>query len=129
MGSIVAVGLKSSLLLAQGGGPAAGGGMDSFFTSMAIPLGVTLLLMYLLLMRPEQKKRKEMERLLAGIKKNDHVVTVGGIMGTVVLADPGSRSVTLRVDENTGTKIKVLRSHISQVGALDDGNMETKPGE
>jgi crotonobetainyl-CoA:carnitine CoA-transferase CaiB-like acyl-CoA transferase len=56
--------LKSSLLFAQGGGPAAGGGMDSLFSSMAIPLAITMVLMYLLLMRPEQKKRKEMERVL-----------------------------------------------------------------
>ena len=130
MGSIVVVlGLRSSLLLAQAGGPAAGGGMDSLFSSMAIPLAVTLVLMYLLLMRPEQKKRKEMERLLAGIKKNDHIVTIGGIFGTVVLANPGSRTVTIRVDDGTGTKLKVLRSAISQVGAVDEGEPETKLGE
>jgi preprotein translocase subunit YajC len=128
LGSIVAVAYQSSLLLAQGGG-AAGGGMDSFFTSLAIPLGVTLLLMYLLLMRPEQKKRKEMEKQLSAIKKNDHVITIGGIYGTVVNAAPGSRMVTLRVDDGTGTKIKVLRSAISQVGAVDEGDMESKPGE
>jgi preprotein translocase subunit YajC len=125
--SIIAVGFKSSLLLAQGG--AAGGGMDSFLTSMAIPLGVTLLLMYLLLMRPEQKKRKEMEKQLAAVKKNDHVVTIGGLYGTVVNAIAGSRFVTIRVDDSTGTKIKVLRSAISQVGAVDEGDMEAKPGE
>ena len=129
MGSIIAVGWKSSLLLAQGGGAAAGGGLDSFFTSMAIPLGVTLLLMYLLLMRPEQKKRKEMEKQLSAIKKNDHIVTIGGIYGTVVNASPGSRMVTIRVDDSTGTKIKILRSAISQVGAVDEGDMEAKPGE
>ena len=129
LGSIIAAGWNSSLLLAQGGGAAGGGGMDQFFTSMAIPLGVTLLLMYLLLMRPEQKKRKEMEKQLAAIKKNDHVITIGGIFGTVVNASPGSRMVTLRVDDSTGTKIKVLRSHISTVGAVDEGDMEAKPGE
>ena len=118
-----------ALVLAQGGGAAAGGGTDAFFSSMAIPLGITLVLMYLLLMRPEQKKRKDMERLLAGIKKNDHVVTIGGIFGTVVLANPGSKSVTIRVDDGTGTKLKVLRSAISQVGAVDDGETESKPGE
>ena len=129
MGSIVAAGLYPSLLLAQGGGAAAGGGMDSFFSSMAIPLGITLLLMYLLLMRPEQKKRKEMEKQLAAIKKNDHVITIGGIYGTVVNASPGSRMVTLRVDDTAGTKIKILRSAISQVGAVDEGDMESKPSE
>jgi len=128
LGSIVAVAHQSSLLLAQGGG-AAGGGVDSFFTSMAIPLGVTLLLMYLLLMRPEQKKRKEMERQIAAIKKNDHVVTIGGIYGTVVNAAAESKFITLRVDDSNGTKLKVLRSAISHVGAADEAEADAKPGE
>ena len=103
--------------------------MDSFFSSMAIPLAITMVLMYLLLMRPEQKKRKEMEKLLSGIKKNDKVVTIGGIVGVVLVANPGSRFVTLRIDDGTGTKIKILRSAISQVGAVDEGDSEAKLGE
>ncbi len=108
---------ERSVVFAQAEG---GGAIDSLFGSMAIPLGITLLLMYLLLMRPEQKKRKEMEKLLTGIKKNDHVVTVGGIYGTVVAATAESRFVTIRVDDSNGTKLKVLRSAISQVGAAED---------
>jgi preprotein translocase subunit YajC len=123
-------GLPWSLPLAQAGG-AGGGGIADFFASsgMLIPLVMTMLLMYLLLMRPEQKKRKEMERLLAGIKKNDHVVTVGGIYGTVVAATADSRFVTVRVDDTTGTKLKVLRSAISHVGAPDEAEAEGKSGE
>lgn len=97
-----------------------GGGMESLFSSMAIPLAFTLLLMYFLLMRPEQKKRKEMEKLLASIKKNDHVVTVGGIFGTVVATSADAKFVTIRVDDSNGTKLKVLRSAISQIGTADD---------
>ena len=117
------------MLLAQGAGGGGAGGFDSLLSGMALPLMVTLVLMYLLLMRPEQKKRKEMEKQLAGIKKNDHVVTIGGIYGTVVNAVAGSRFVTIRVDDSTGTKIKILRSAVSQVGAVDEGDMEAKPGE
>ena len=113
-------------LLAQAAG---GGGFDSLLSGMAIPLMVTLLLMYLLLMRPDQKKRKEMEKLLASIKKNDHVVTIGGIFGTVVLANPGSESVVIRVDDSNGTKIKVLRSAISRVGGEEAAEGEGKISE
>ena len=111
------VGVFAQSVLAQAD---AGGGMESIFGNLAIPLGLTLLLMYFLLMRPEQKKRKEMEKLLSGVKKNDHVVTVGGIYGTVVAATPESKFVTIRVDDSNGTKLKVLRSAISQIGAADD---------
>jgi preprotein translocase subunit YajC len=115
------------LLLAQAAG--GGGGFDSLFSGMAIPLMLTLALMYLFLMRPEQKKRKEMEKLLSAIKKNDHVVTIGGIFGTVVLASPGSESVVIRVDDSNGTKLKVLRSAISRVGGEEAAEAEGKVGE
>ena len=96
---------------------------------MLIPLAVTFLLMYLLLMRPEQKKRKEMELRLAAVKKNDHVVTIGGIYGTVVATQADSKFVTIRVDDSTGTKLKILRSAISQVGAADEADGDAKLGE
>ncbi len=117
------------MLLAQGGG--GGGGLGDFFANsgMMLPLMATLLLMYLFLMRPEQKKRKEMEKVLAAIKKNDHVVTIGGIFGTVVRADAGSDSVVIRVDDTNGTKIKVLRSAISRVGGDEAAEGEGKVGE
>jgi preprotein translocase subunit YajC len=112
-------------LLAQAGGA---GGAESIFGSMMIPLVITMVLMYFLLMRPEQKKRKEIERQLAGLKKNDHVVTVGGLCGTIVAATAGSKYVTVRVDDGNGTKVKILRSAITYVGGLDDAEAD-KTGE
>jgi len=105
-------------LLAQAGGAAGGGGVLDLLTGggMMVPLVLTMLFMYFLLMRPEQKKRKELEQVLANLKKNDHVVTVGGIFGTVVAATGDSKFVTIRVDDSTGTKLKVLRTAISHVG-------------
>lgn len=117
-------------MLAQGGGKGAAGGGDLFGSSMfPIMIAVTLLMFYLMLMRPEQKKRKEMEKLIANIKKNDHVVTLGGIFGTVVAATPDSKFVTIRVDDTTGTKLKVLRSAISHVGAAAEAEPEGKSAE
>jgi len=122
-------GLLSPTILAQGGGAGGGGGLEMIFGNMMIPLIITMALMYLLLMRPDQKKRKEMEKLIASIKKNDHVVTIGGIYGTVVAAIPDSKFVTIRVDDSTGTKVKVLRSAISHVGAPEEAEAEGKSGE
>ena len=121
--------VAGAALLAQEAAPAGGGGFESLFSSMAIPLMITFLLMYLLLMRPEQKKRKEMEARVAAIKKNDHVVTIGGIYGTVVGAQADSKFVTVRVDDSTGTKLKILRSAISHVGVADEAEGDVKPGE
>jgi preprotein translocase subunit YajC len=89
---------------------------------MMFPLMITLVLMYFLLMRPEQRKKKDMEQLLANLKDNDHVVTIGGICGVVV--GTSKNSVILRVDDKNGTKIKVLRSAISRVGTPDEAAEE-----
>jgi preprotein translocase subunit YajC len=117
-----------TFLLAEAG---AGGGsfFDALTGSMLVPLVLTMLLMYFLLMRPEQRKRKELEQTLANLKKNDHIVTVGGIYGTVVAAATGSKFVTIRVDDSNGTKLKVLRSAVSHVGVAEEADAEGKSGE
>jgi len=109
------------------GGAAGGGGLFEtlFGGSMILPLVATMALMYFLLMRPEQKRKKEMAELLANLKKNDKVVTIGGILGTVVSVSPEAKFVTIRVDE--GTKIRILRSAISQVGGPDEAEPDVKP--
>lgn len=106
-----------------GGGAAGGGGLfgdPSFLVMMLVTMG----LMYFLLMRPEQRKKKEQQQLLENLKDNDHVVTIGGICGVVVSASKDSSYVTIRVDDKTGTKIRVLRSAISRVGTADEAAEE-----
>jgi preprotein translocase subunit YajC len=107
-----------------GGGavaPGAGGGItDMLFSTYALPLGAMLLLMYFMLLRPEQKKRKEVEQTLSNLKKNDHIVTIGGICGTVVNISPGSTYITIKVDESNNTRLKILRSAVARVGEVED---------
>jgi preprotein translocase subunit YajC len=104
--------------------PGGGGITEMLFGNMMFPLMLTLLLMYFLLMRPEQRKRKEMEQLLANLKVNDHVVTIGGLCGVVVNVSKDSSYVTLRIDDKTGTKVRVLRSAVSRVGTADEAAEE-----
>jgi preprotein translocase subunit YajC len=104
----------------DGGGAGAGGGGLFGDPSFLVMMVVTMGLMYFLLMRPEQRKKKEQQELLSNLKDNDHVVTIGGICGVVVSASKDSNYVTIRVDDKTGTKIRVLRSAISRVGTADE---------
>lgn len=98
------------------------GGFGSLFSlsSPLLPMLAIGIVFYLMMMRPEQKKRKEMEQLLANIKKNDKIILGSGICGTVVNAEPKSVYVTIRVDESTNTKLRVLRSAIVRVGQPDE---------
>ena len=85
------------------GGP---GQMLSF-----LPLVLVFIIFYFLLIRPQQKKTKEHQEMLSKLKKNDEVMTSGGIYGKVVaLTD---KVVTLEVAANV--RLRVHRPQISAV--------------
>jgi len=85
------------------GGP---GQMLSF-----LPLVLIFVIFYFLLIRPQQKKAKQHQEMLGKLKKNDEVMTSGGIYGRVMsLAD---NVVTLEVAPNV--RIRVNRPQISTV--------------
>ena len=99
---------------------------QQFGTSMWVPFAVIGVMFYFLLIRPERKKRKELTNLLDSLKKNDRIVTIGGIHGVVVNVTKDSDEVTIRVDEGTNTKLKVTRSAISRV--ISDEKSSDKDG-
>jgi preprotein translocase subunit YajC len=76
-----------------------------------LPLILVFIIFYFLLIRPQQKKTKEHREMLSKLKRNDEVMTAGGIYGKVTnLAD---NVVTLEVAPNV--RIRVARPHISAV--------------
>jgi preprotein translocase subunit YajC len=86
------------------------GGAPSALVSFA-PLLLVFLVFYMLLIRPQQKKVKEHQAMLGQLKKNDEVVTSGGIYGKVVaLTDT---VVTLEVAPNV--RIRINRPQISEI--------------
>jgi preprotein translocase subunit YajC len=89
------------------------GGVAWLFQNPLLLIGVLGLLFYMMLIRPERKKRAQMLDMMANIKKNDKVVTIGGIYGTVVNAQKDSAEVTIRVDDNT--RLRMRRSAIASV--------------
>jgi preprotein translocase subunit YajC len=115
--------LGSFLVLAQGdAAPGGAAGPLSLLTSGLFPFIIIGVLFYLLLIRPERRKRAEMSQMLEALQKNDRIVTIGGIYGVVLNAPKGSEDVTIRVDENSNTKLRILRSAISRVVRAEDGD-------
>jgi preprotein translocase subunit YajC len=92
--------------------------------SLLMPIVMIGVLFYLLIVRPEKRKQSDVAKMQANLKKNDHVVTAGGILGVVVNASQGATEVTLRVDDNT--RIRVLRSSIQRVVSADKPAEEEK---
>ena len=72
--------------------------------AMFMPLVVMFLIFYILVFRPQSKTRKEHEQMLKGLKKNDEVVTTGGMFGTIVNVKP--ESITLRIDDNVRVEVE-----------------------
>ena len=69
--------------------------------------------MYFFMIRPQNKKQKELQKMLDALQKGDKIITIGGIHGTVSSVKKDSNVVTIRVDENT--KIEFNRSAIATV--------------
>jgi preprotein translocase subunit YajC len=78
-----------------------------------------ILLFYFLILRPERRKQADHKSLLSALKKNDRVVTIGGIYGIVANVQPEADRVTLKIDEATNTKIDVTFSSIARVIAAE----------
>jgi preprotein translocase subunit YajC len=95
-----------------------GGGLLDF--GLLLPLLIIGALFYLMLMRPERRKRQDMQKLLDELKENDRVVTIGGIIGTIVGFGKTKDEVILRIDEKTNTRIRVLRTAISRPLKVED---------
>ena len=68
--------------------------------------------MYMILFRGPRKKQQQHKQMVQTLSKNDKVRTIGGIIGTVV--DIKGDEVTLKVDESSNTKIKVISSAIGR---------------
>jgi len=91
--------------------PQGGEGGGGSLVSTLIMFGAIFLIFYFMIIRPQQKRAKEKEKMLSNLEKGDKVVTNGGIHG--VIAGLEDKTALLMVSENT--KIKIERSAITTV--------------
>jgi preprotein translocase subunit YajC len=98
--------------LAYAMAPSPGGGGNGGGILQILPLMIGMFaIMYFLIIRPQQKQRRERETLLRAIKKGDRVVTSGGLYGTVV--GLSEHTVTLKVADQV--KLEFERSAIGRI--------------
>jgi len=91
-----------------------------------LPFILMIVIIYFLMIRPQQKKQKELQRMLDDLKVNDRVLTNGGIIGKIQAIKKDKGLVVIKVDEATGTKIEFQRSSI--IGILNEATqVEEKP--
>ena len=75
-----------------------------------IPLLLIFGVFYFLILRPQQRKQKDLQKFLSAMKRGDRVITQSGIIGTVKTVS--DQFVTLEVDENV--HLKILKSQIAE---------------
>jgi preprotein translocase subunit YajC len=95
----------------------------SFFESLGIwfPILMGAMLLYFLMMtRPKANDPAKASEILANLKKNDQVVTAGGILGTVVNYRSDAEYVTIRIDDSSNTRMQVLAKSIIRVVSPED---------
>jgi len=84
---------------------------------LLLPFAVVILVMYFLVMRPENKRKKQAEEMRNSLKKGDWITTIGGVYGRVVAIT--NRTVVIETSEDR-VRVEFLKSAIGNVGTLDE---------
>lgn len=89
-----------------------------------MPILLLVVIFWLLIFRPQQKRMKAQQAMLAAITRGDTVVTTGGIVGKVTKAADGE---DLEVEIAQGTRVKVVRTMVADVRSKSQPVNDNKP--
>jgi preprotein translocase subunit YajC len=84
--------------------------------STVVMFGAVFLIFYFMIIRPQNKKQKAMQKMISAVKKGDKVVTIGGIHGTVQSVK--DKTVVIKVDDSS--RIEFSKSALASVDAQGD---------
>ena len=90
--------------------------------SMLLPFILMFVVMYFLILRPQKRKEKDRKAMISRAKKNDRIVTAGGVHGTITSVR--ENEIILRIDDAKDVKVKLDRSAIAAV--LEVSHEETE---
>jgi preprotein translocase subunit YajC len=84
----------------------------SLLASPLLPFLVIVILFFWMMSRSRRQEQNQRQLLLANLKKNDKVLTSGGIVGIIALVNEKEDEVILKVDESSNVRLRVLKSSI-----------------
>jgi len=93
-----------------GGAPAGDGGIQGMLTTLGLPI-ILFVLFYVLMIRPQQRRMKAHQAMVAALKRGDTVVLNSGVIGKVARVDDGEASIEIAAN----TTVKVVKTMISEV--------------
>jgi preprotein translocase subunit YajC len=88
--------------------------MSSIITSL-VPFALIFVIMWFLIIRPQQRRVKEHQEMVKNMRRGDTVVTTGGILGKVTKVTDDSTDIEVEIAD--GVRVKVARAMISEVRA------------
>ena len=97
-------------------------GMFDMLNSLIVPTMLIIGIMYFLMIRPQQKRLKDHQAMIAAIRRGDTVVTSGGILGKVTKVDDQE----LQVEIADGVRVKVVRGTVSEVRGKGEAQASPK---
>ena len=90
--------------------------MESFLQSLGVlPMFILMFaILYFILIRPQLNEQKAKDNMIKNLKKNDKIITNGGLVGNI-LEFQGKNDQYIIIDNNAGSKIKLLRSAVTSL--------------
>ena len=76
-----------------------------------LPLILMVAVFYFLLIRPQRKRQRELQKMIEDLKKGDRVITSGGIIGTVTSIQ--NDYLVIKMGQDDGTKVEILKSAVT----------------
>jgi preprotein translocase subunit YajC len=95
-----------------------GGGGEGSLVSTLLMFALIIGIFYFMILRPQQKRQKDREKLLSAVKKGDKVITAGGLHGSIAGLD--DKTVLIQVADNV--KLKFDRSAVASI--IHEGEVE-----
>jgi preprotein translocase subunit YajC len=92
--------------------PAGAGGVDMIV--QIVPFVLIFVIMYFLIIRPQQRKAREHQEMIKNVRRGDTVVTTGGIIGKVTKV---SDDAELEIEIAEGVRVRLVRGMIADVRA------------
>jgi preprotein translocase subunit YajC len=108
---ILAAAALTALVAVPAFAQAQGGGAGAIVTQL-VPLVLIFAIMYFLLIRPQQKKLKDHQKMVSALRRGDVVVTQGGIIGKVTKVKEGGE---LEVEIADNVRVRIVSGTVSQV--------------
>ncbi|MEJ5154737.1 preprotein translocase subunit YajC [Gluconobacter wancherniae] len=107
----------SSLFISSAQAADGGGLLTNSTVLQFAPMLVIMVVLYLLLIRPQQVRARALREQQSGLRRGDRIVTAGGIVGVVQATRDDAPEVEVEIAQ--GVRVKILRSTINNITPRD----------